>query len=515
MTKSKKLSDFNYFSSIQLVITAALDKELPIPWIRSKGFPVFHITALDSGILKTLTPETPGVLFVITGTGLSASKKAAIWIKNNLNPLFVVNLGTCGLLEGDFQQGDWVIPRFSIDDTNNPVKLDTRIPFSLPKELTIFQAGALLSVDQPVFDPEKYTFSKHFENKLDPSDELELLKKPGFYVDMESYAQAEIFDKHAISFHSIKMITDYANHSTRTDYFAAVNRCRTGIQVILEWLEPKPMVDISVIIPVFNRQDHIKECVDSVLNQTLSPKEVIVVNDASQDKTSKILNAYGNKIKVIDLDKNKGVSFARNIGVKESQGNWICFLDSDDKWTPDKLENQAEFFKKYPFYEVLQSQEVWIRNGKRVNSCQHHDKPQGWVFEQCLDLCLISPSSVMIKKDLFWDFGGFDESFPACEDYDLWIRLSRQKPVGLDPSLSTIKYGGHADQLSKQFPAMDRFRVQSLLKALSQEENLNYKQKINDLLNEKLHILIQGAKKRNLVTDVNSYQDILSRLGTE
>jgi glycosyltransferase involved in cell wall biosynthesis len=203
------------------------------------------------------------------------------------------------------------------------------------------------------------------------------------------------------------------------------------------------------------------------------------------------------------------VSRARNVGLKHAMSEWIAFLDSDDAWYRDKLKNQIEYLKRYPFYEILQSHEIWIRDGVRVNGCKHHKKTEGWIWELSLHRCLISPSGVLVKKALVERYGLFPEDFPVCEDYDLWLKIVRYHPVGLEPSLSIIKYGGHSDQLSRKYPAMDYYRVQTLFNLLKKEGEPAFQEKIIPVLIKKLHILINGAHKRQKFKQVESYKKLL------
>lgn len=254
---------------------------------------------------------------------------------------------------------------------------------------------------------------------------------------------------------------------------------------------------ISVVIPVYNREILVKRAIDSVLNQTRRPDEIIVVNDGSTDRTAHVLKGYGSKIRVIH-EENKGVSAARNQGIAEADGYWIALLDSDDEWLPDKLSIQEAWFKNNPQYRICQTEEIWIRNGKRVNPMNKHKKYHGDIFMPSLRLCLVSPSAVMFEKSLFTESGGFDESLPVCEDYDLWLRISLNHPVGLIPVPGIMKYGGHEDQLSRSTWGMDRYRVMSLEKLLKQYPGmpaLRKEQILKELL-YKLHILYQGSLKR-------------------
>ncbi len=217
---------------------------------------------------------------------------------------------------------------------------------------------------------------------------------------------------------------------------------------------------VSVIIPSYNREWIIREAIDSVLNQKYRNFELIVVDDGSTDNTVKILSSYRDKITVI-RQENKGVSAARNRGIKKASGHLIAFLDSDDLWLPYKLEKQVEFFNSNPDALICQTEEIWMKNQVRVNPKRRHKKLSGMIFKPSLSLCLVSPSAVMIDKKLFDIVGLFDENLPACEDYDFWLRISCKYPVYLIDTPLIIKRGGHADQLSAR-SGLDKFRIMAL-----------------------------------------------------
>lgn len=267
---------------------------------------------------------------------------------------------------------------------------------------------------------------------------------------------------------------------------------------------------ISVIIPVYNRENRIKQAVDSVLNQTRPADEIVVVDDGSTDTTHSVLAGYGDKIHVIHQE-NRGVSAARNRGIRASTGNWIALLDSDDEWFPDKLAKQEAWLKENPDFRICQTDEIWIRRGERVNPMKKHTKVHGDIFLSSLKLCLVSPSAVLFERSLFEEVGGFDESLPVCEDYDLWLRISLRYPVGLLSEAGIIKYGGHADQLSRSRWGMDRFRVKALEKLLKTKPELP-PEKMKAILNELLHkltVLHQGAEKRK--TQENTWKKKLEK----
>ena len=221
---------------------------------------------------------------------------------------------------------------------------------------------------------------------------------------------------------------------------------------------------VSVIIPTYNRGWIVRDAIDSVLGQAYADFELIVVDDGSSDRTPQILDAYGDRLRVI-RQANQGVSAARNRGIGESSGTLIALLDSDDIWLPKKLAVQVDFFKRNPAALICQTEEIWIRNGLRVNPGKRHRKPSGMIFERSLELCLVSPSAVMVRRELFEKVGLFDESLPACEDYDLWLRVGCRFPVHLIDKPLTIKRGGHEDQLSRQ-SSLDKYRIRSLVKLI-------------------------------------------------
>ena len=251
---------------------------------------------------------------------------------------------------------------------------------------------------------------------------------------------------------------------------------------------------VSVIIPTYDRGWTLGGAVDSVLGQTYRDFELIVVDDGSMDDTPDILAGYGERIRVV-RQENRGVSAARNAGIGVATGELLAFLDSDDRWLPEKLAEQVGFFDERPEALICQTEETWIRNGVRVNPKKHHKKPSGEIFEASLSLCLVSPSAVMIHRRLFDEVGLFDEALPACEDYDLWLRVSRSYPVYLIDVPLIVKYGGHEDQLSRA-PRLDRYRILSLEKLLT-EEGLSQKQRraaVSKLI-EKCGIYAKGCFK--------------------
>ena len=263
---------------------------------------------------------------------------------------------------------------------------------------------------------------------------------------------------------------------------------------------------ISVVIPTLNRINTLQRALDSVINQTFKPAEIIVVDNGSSDGTLKFLREQYPKITIL-TEKKLGVSSARNKGIKKSINQWIALLDSDDAWHPRKLEIQTSMLDiALKEYNLIHTDEVWFRNNKHINQMKKHKKQGGYIFERCLSLCCISPSSVLFKKNILDKVGLFDESLPVCEDYDMWLKICSSEEVLFAQDKLTYKYGGHKDQLSKSYWGMDRFRIKSI-ENIIKNFDLTYKQKrqAKKELIKKLKIIINGAFKRNNLSIVNEF----------
>jgi len=260
---------------------------------------------------------------------------------------------------------------------------------------------------------------------------------------------------------------------------------------------------ISVVIPTYNRKKYIKRAIDSVIRQSYKPFEIIVIDDGSTDGTYELIKqSYSSSQISLEKQINNGVSSARNKGVKLAKGDWIAFLDSDDEWFENKLELQAREIKKSKTFMICHTNEIWIRNGIRVNQMKKHQKYGGSIFEKCLDMCRISPSSVMIHRRIFDEIGLFDEGLIICEDYDLWLRISSKYPVLYLDSMLIKKFGGHEDQLSKNINGIEQFRIQSLEKILrTLPLKHSYFNSAKNMVLKKLRIYRSGLIKRNKIKE--------------
>jgi glycosyltransferase involved in cell wall biosynthesis len=251
----------------------------------------------------------------------------------------------------------------------------------------------------------------------------------------------------------------------------------------------------------------LRQALESVLAQTYRDFELIVVDDGSTDETARELEQFGAPLRVISQVR-RGVAAARNRGADAARGHYLAFLDSDDLWLPKKLSIQTAFMDRQPEIAICQTEEIWLRSGARINPKARHRKPSGDIFRRSLELCLVSPSAVMLTAALFRNSGEFDESLPVCEDYDLWLRIAIDHSVPLLPQALVVKRGGHLDQLSCSHWGMDRFRVASLQKLL--RSGLAGERRLWALaeLRRKVSILAAGARKRGREADALVFEAI-------
>ncbi len=263
---------------------------------------------------------------------------------------------------------------------------------------------------------------------------------------------------------------------------------------------------VSVIIPVYNRLSLLQKSIDSVLNQNVKPDEIIVVDDGSTLDIKTALIPYKNRIKLIRTE-NRGVSSARNIGIKNAKNDWIALLDSDDEWKEEKLKKQISLHVNNPNLLFSHTEEKWIRDEKEIRYPKRLKKPEGRCFLENTLTCKIAASSVMFHKVICEDIGFFDEELRVCEDYDFWLRVSFSYEIGLIKEPLTIKKAGHS-QLSKEIFAIDRYHIYSLEKFL----NTKYRNEVKKVIEKKCRILIKGAIKHKNSEILKRYERKLENL---
>jgi glycosyltransferase involved in cell wall biosynthesis len=272
---------------------------------------------------------------------------------------------------------------------------------------------------------------------------------------------------------------------------------------------------IDVILPTFNRAYCLKRTIDSVLSQTYKQLKLYVIDDGSTDETKNLMTQYQRESRLsYFFQENKGVSAARNCGIKMGQAEWISFVDSDDEWLPNKLETQVDFIKKNPNYRFVHSDEIWVRNGVRVNPKKKFDKSHHDLFRRSLEMCLISPSTVVMKKELCLQHGLFNEDFVVCEDYDLWLKIIATEEVGFISEFLIKKYGGHIDQLSTQYTAMDFWRIRSMMDLLRNRfmTNEDKRSLVKAEIRKKAEILLNGFLKHQKLQEYERLKAMLNSL---
>ncbi len=268
---------------------------------------------------------------------------------------------------------------------------------------------------------------------------------------------------------------------------------------------------ISVVIPNYNRVHTIARALDSVISQSLPADEIIVVDDGSTDDSRSFIKQKYPQVTLLE-QKHAGVSSARNKGISVASGEWLAFLDSDDEWLPEKLKNQMTTLSYSPGHRIVHTNEIWLRNGKTLKQLPQHRKYGGYIYDKCLPLCLMSPSSIVIHEKVFKEVGLFDESLPVCEDYDMWLRICSRFPVSFLEEPMIVKHGGHMDQLSRQYWGMDRFRVLSLAKMLeSNNLGTNDRQATMEMMLNKIDIYTKGAKKHGNIELVDYFNTLRVR----
>jgi len=202
---------------------------------------------------------------------------------------------------------------------------------------------------------------------------------------------------------------------------------------------------ISVVIPTHNRVELLEKAVKSVLNQTYSDLEIIIVDDASTDDTESRIKRFGSdKITYFRVDESKGGNHARNIGIEKSTGEYIAFLDDDDEWMPTKLQEQMLIFKRDESIGLVYTgaEVIYTANNGKYNIIP---TKKGELSKDILTYNYIgTTSSVMVRKDIINLAGRFDLEMPALQDYDLWIRICQITKIGFVKK-PLIKYYIHTN----------------------------------------------------------------------
>lgn len=214
------------------------------------------------------------------------------------------------------------------------------------------------------------------------------------------------------------------------------------------------MPSVSVVIPVFGRETLIRDALESVFMQTYPVCQVIVCDDGSPKPIVNGIKPYISKIIYIRSEENNGVSAARNAGIKAAKGKYVAFLDSDDLWLPNKLSVQIKRMEERGF-QLSHTDEFWYKRGKWLNQGSKHKRYGGFVFPKVLDMCRVSPSSLIIKNGI----GLFDEKLRVCEDYEFILRMSLNHQIDYVEKKLLIKRAVTDDQLSAGIKHIESVRL--------------------------------------------------------
>lgn len=296
-------------------------------------------------------------------------------------------------------------------------------------------------------------------------------------------------------------------------------------------VRPAKFIPVAAIIPVANRPGLLGEAIQSICAGQTKPTELIVVLNATDDpltdsdsagplldsqqstrtadrqaaETSFARHAdSGIQFRVIECEI-AGPGPARNAGVATTQQPWLAFLDSDDLWAPEKLNRQWSYLTQRPHLNAIHTAEVWIKDGRTLSQPAHLRPHTGRFLRASLAHCLISCSSLLIRREVFAELGEFDPDFRVCEDFELWLRYLTRYPIGLLPEALTIKRAGDWPQESRRFHSLDAYRIRAILKLIRMDGHRLSSDEFEaarSACEKKIGILQQGAARRDTIEKI-------------
>ncbi|MCR9143350.1 MAG: glycosyltransferase family 2 protein [bacterium] len=279
---------------------------------------------------------------------------------------------------------------------------------------------------------------------------------------------------------------------------------------------------VSVVIPVAGRPQLLSEAIRSVSGGSLKPRELIVVLNAADSVEREADRAAAERCfqsgsedaaaaaesplrcRLVECE-SVGPGPARNAGVALASQPWLAFLDSDDLWAPEKLRRQWRYLQQRPHLRAAHTAEVWIKDGRELTQPAQLRPHTGRFLRASFRHCLISCSSLLMRRDVFLELGGFDPDFRVCEDFELWLRYLIRYPIGLVREVLTIKRAGDWPQESRRFHSLDALRIRAILKLLrtdAERLTIDELSHARDACETKLKILSQGARRRDRAGEV-------------
>lgn len=269
---------------------------------------------------------------------------------------------------------------------------------------------------------------------------------------------------------------------------------------------------ISVVIPVYNRFPLLCEAVESVMSQTYTDFELIVVDDGSTDGAERIISLYP-QVQYHRISHTGMPGLVRNHGVSLAAGDLVAFLDSDDLWEPQKLARQMERFETDDALVLSHTREIWLRGGRVISQKRFRHRREGDVFTDALHKCMIGPSTVMMRRSVFESFGGFREDLEIAEDYEFWLRITACHQVSYIDEPLTTKRAGHGAQLSEKYGQIEIFRIRGLKGLVDSRwfvhnASEQHQLKAAEKLAEKCAIYAQGAAKRGRQEEAALYEQL-------
>jgi glycosyltransferase involved in cell wall biosynthesis len=275
---------------------------------------------------------------------------------------------------------------------------------------------------------------------------------------------------------------------------------------------------LTIIIPTYNRKIYLEQATNSVFGQKYGQYKLIIVDDGSDDGTVDYVRELqsSTKVQYLRIPHSGLPGKVRNAGARLATGEFLAFLDSDDLWKPEKLDRQLALFEQNPELQICHTREIWQRGERIVSQAGQKHRSSGFIFADALKKCIIGPSTVMMRRELFEEFGGFREDLEIAEDYELWLRVTAEYPVGYIDEPLVIKRGGHPDQLSEKYGQIEIFRIRALLLNLEAETFQGRQRELaaGEVV-RKCRIYAAGCEKRGKQEEAERYREIAKRYTNE